>query len=64
MAVDGAGFAFAVFNTYDSNSLCILGPQGQVIHTIKLDSPWSVAIAPDGCVWVAVHDGGGMLCKF
>ena len=53
VAIDAAGFIFAVAYTSQNNSLSILNTQGEVIHTIKLDHPWGVAIAPDGSVWVA-----------
>ena len=53
MAIDAAGFVFAVGHTKRNNSLSIFGTQGEVIHTIKLDRLWGVAIAPDGSVWVA-----------
>ena len=53
VAIDAAGFIFAVGFTNWKNSLSIFDTQGDVIHTIKLDHPWGVAIAPDGSVWVA-----------
>ena len=53
VAIDAAGFAFAVGCRDESSSLTIFDTQGKVIHTIQLYYPWGVAIAPDGSVWVA-----------
>ena len=53
VAIDVAGLVFALREDNESNSLSIFDPRGQVIHSIKLDCPCGVAIAPDGSVWVA-----------
>ena len=63
VAIDAAGFVFAVRFANESNSLSIFDAQGQVIHTIELDRPLGVAIASDGSVWVAVF-GHNKLYKF
>ena len=56
VAINTAGFVFAVRHANTANSLSIFDPQGQVIHTIKLDCPDGVAIAPDGSVWVTGYE--------
>ena len=53
VAIDPAGFIFAVGYSNKNDSLSIFGTQGEVVHTVQLDRPWGVAIAPDGSVWVA-----------
>ena len=55
VAIDAAGYVFAVHYTNEKNSLSVFNAQGLVVHTIKLDHPWGVAIAPDGSVCVAGH---------
>ena len=56
VAIDAAGFVFAVGYTEGNNSLSIFNTGGEIVHTINLDCPWGVAIAPDGSVWVAGYD--------
>ena len=63
VAIVAAGFEFAVRSANVINSLSIFDAQGQVIHTIKSDCPWGVAIAPDGSIWVA-RWSPGKLWKF
>ena len=63
VAVDAAGVVFALGCTGRNNSLSIFNKRVKVIHTIELDRPWGVAIAPDGSVWVAVL-GCNKLWKF
>ena len=53
MAIDVASFVFAGCFDNASNSLSIFDPQAQVVHTIELQCPLGVAIAPDGSVWAA-----------
>ena len=56
VAIDAAGFVFAVAYTNENNSFAIFNTQGDVIHTIHFNRPWGVAIAPDGSVWVAGYN--------
>ena len=53
VAIDATGLVFAVGYCNKNNSLSIFGTEGEIIHTVQLDRPWGVAIAPDGSVWVA-----------
>ena len=62
VAIDAAGFVLAVSQSKRNNSLSIFNDQGEVIHTIKMNRPCGVAIAPDGSVWVA--ETYGKLYKF
>ena len=43
VAIDVAGFVFAVCCSNESNSPSIFDPRGQIVHTIELDHPWGVA---------------------
>ena len=51
VAVDAAGFVFAVRYNNGNNSLSIFDPPGNVVHTIQVSCPWGVAVAPDGSVF-------------